>query len=443
MDEICSNIVNYLPEKINVNYDKTLKTLKNGKKDEIIISTENKTTKDVYIKIKINAVYEWNELELVSKNDNTNNLNLNGINIISYVDGIEVSYIPNSCSYNVTVDATDSSGNEIFNSLNLVCNYLTNKWSISFNDFDKLPSSITLNFVSENLPKDAYVTKYEYISSTTSWKEPYSIFTATENAVYKIETWGAQGLGEKGGYGGYSTGEITLNKGDDLYVYIGNTPSFTNNWSPGGYNGGGYSCNSNIKCGGGGGATHIARRTGLLKDLSENIDDIIIVSAGGGGGCTCGIGDGKCAGGSGGGIEGVKNVTVNTKYNRIYPGGNQSGPSGRTFGQASPNSASSDCTGGGGGGGFYPGRQGSLSTGSGGSGYIGNTDLTNKYMYCYNCTESTDENTYTINTIGSSDLTDKENCPNGYSEEPISKCAKAGNGYAKITFLRLVNSTGN
>ena len=47
MDEICSNIVNYLPEKINVNYDKTLKTLKNGKKDEIIISTENKTTKTI------------------------------------------------------------------------------------------------------------------------------------------------------------------------------------------------------------------------------------------------------------------------------------------------------------------------------------------------------------------------------------------------------------
>ena len=64
-------------------------------------------------------------------------------------------------------------------------------------------------------------------------------------------------------------------------------------------------------------------------------------------------------------------------------------------------------------------------------------------MYCYNCTESTDENTYTINTFGSSDLTDKENCLNGYSEEPISKCAKAGNGYVKITFLRLVNSTGN
>lgn len=208
--------------------------------------------------------------------------------------------------------------------------------------------------------------------------------------------------------------------------------------------GGGYSCNSNLACGGGGGATHIARRTGLLKNLSENIDDILLVSGGGGGGCNCNIGDGKCTGGSGGGIEGVKNVTVNKKYNNIYPGGNQTGPSGRTFGQASPSSsASSDCTGGGGGGGFYPGRRGSLSTGSGGSGYIGNTDLTNKYMYCYDCTESTDENTYTINTIGSSDLTDKENCPNGYSEEPISKCAKAGNGYAKITFLRLVNSTGN
>ena len=56
-------------------------------------------------------------------------------------------------------------------------------------------------------------------------------------------------------------------------------------------------------------------------------------------------------------------------------------------------------------------------------------------MFCYKCEESTDENTYTINTTGTSEYADKENCPNGYSADAISKCAKAGNGHARITFI--------
>lgn len=374
------------------------------------------------------------------KNSDKNSLNLNGIDIISYVDGIEVSALPNSCSYSVTVSNSK---------VNLTCDYLTNRWSIDFTDLSELPDTITINFESTDLPQDAYTNDYDYIASAHYWKEPYSIFTAPVDAYYQLETWGAQGGRDTGGYGGYSTGVIKLNKGDNLYIYIGNKPAMTNDYSVGGYNGGGYSCNSNLACGGGGGATHIAKITGLLKDLSSNIDDILLVSGGGGGGCE---GSDTRVGGSGGGIEGGKNVTVNSKYNNIYSGGNQTGPSGRTFGQASPQSISSNCTGGGGGGGLYPGRQGSLSTGSGGSGYIGNTVLKsydyekitiNKQMYCYNCTESTDENTYTINTIGDSEELDKENCPDGYSEEAISKCAKAGNGHARITFLRLVDETGN
>ena len=56
-------------------------------------------------------------------------------------------------------------------------------------------------------------------------------------------------------------------------------------------------------------------------------------------------------------------------------------------------------------------------------------------MYCYECEESITDTTYSINTIGTNSLTDKVNCPNGYSNEPISKCAKEGNGFAKITFI--------
>lgn len=60
--------------------------------------------------------------------------------------------------------------------------------------------------------------------------------------------------------------------------------------------------------------------------------------------------------------------------------------------------------------------------GAGDSGYIGSSLLKNKAMYCYNCTESTDENTKTISTT----------CHNATT---TANCAKEGNGYAKITYL--------
>ena len=43
-------------------------------------------------------------------------------------------------------------------------------------------------------------------------------------------------------------------------------------------------------------------------------------------------------------------------------------------------------------------------------------------MYCYNCTESSEENTKTISTI----------CE---EETPTEKCVKKGNGYARITYI--------
>ena len=67
-------------------------------------------------------------------------------------------------------------------------------------------------------------------------------------------------------------------------------------------------------------------------------------------------------------------------------------------------------------------KSGSKTSGSGGSGYIGNTLLKNKSMYCYNCEESSEESTKTIKTID-------------VSEIPTSKYSKIGNGYARITYM--------
>src|SRR5574344_467794 len=132
-------------------------------------------------------------------------------------------------------------------------------------------------------------------------------FTALFTGKYKLEVWGAQGGGNgsgTGGYGGYSSGYINLNKNQIVYINVGGvgiacTYGAGSCKSSGGYNGGGYAYSSDQYTSGGGGATHIALSTGLLSTLSSNVSSIIIVAGGGGGGGYYSTGYGY--GGSGGG----------------------------------------------------------------------------------------------------------------------------------------------
>lgn len=142
----------------------------------------------------------------------------------------------------------------------------------------------------------------------------------------------------------------------------------------------------------------------------------------------------NATGGSGGGIEGSAGYnTVSPHTGHHGTGATQTAGGSNTYpascGIGSFGKGSDFCDdaygGAGGGGGFYGGGGSSRGHGGagGGSGYIGNTNLFSKAMYCYNCTESIDDNTKTISTTN-------------VSETPMSKYAKQGNGYAKITFIR-------
>ena len=279
---------------------------------------------------------------------------------------------------------------------------------------------------------------YEYKAPSTSNSTPYYTFTAPIAGNYKLETWGAQGGSASstyfGGYGGYSVGTISLSKGETLYVYVGGQGTS----SGGGYNGGG----SNYSAGyGGGGATHIAKKIGLLSDLSANISSILIVSGAGGGSINysesaSASGKGGNAGGyiGGNGFYGTwsKNPgkggtqTAGGSYG-LCQDGNICGQSG-TFGQGGNkyNGCTTEhCQANyqtGGGGGFYGGGSARHTGAGGGSSYIGNSRLFNKSMYCYECSESSDNSTKTTST----------KCHNG---TPTSNCSKEGNGYAKITYI--------
>ena len=284
-------------------------------------------------------------------------------------------------------------------------------------------------------------------------------FVAPVTGVYKLETWGAQGgdaSSYKGGYGSFSTGEINAVKDDKLYINVGGNgmeaiPENTGSCAviEGGYNGGGsaeagYYKSDQRKAGSGGGATHIALKSGLLSTLQDYKNDILIVAGGGGGAFKHNSKYGN--GGSAGGYIGNEGIftQAGTETNDITifaTGGNQEtgGSTGYgwnvtmvlngSFGAGGyRNTCSSGSGTAGGGSGFYGGGAAFHGTGGGGSSYIGNSLLTEKSMYCYNCQESTDESTKTISTT----------CVN---ETVTENCAKSGNGYARITLIKGINSS--
>ena len=279
---------------------------------------------------------------------------------------------------------------------------------IEYNEYLASPNSFIDN---------DYVLNYDYTKDVQELVIP-------ETGVYKLETWGAQGGSsdyKTGGYGGYSVGEITLNKYDKLYIYVGGSGSCA--WgssSEGGYNGGGGSLSRNgsyALCSGGG-ATHIATEKGLLSTLSDKVSSILIVSGAGGGAGSYGTSGNN--GASGGGYVG------NSLYNgSTSTGGSQlNGGSGRagngSFGLGSGSTSSYSC---GGGAGFYGGGSDAYEWGAaGGSGYIGNESLTNKKMVCLNCSPDSSVNTKTETT-------------SNFSDEAKPEYAKAGNGYARITLI--------
>lgn len=253
----------------------------------------------------------------------------------------------------------------------------------------------------------------------------------TVPGYYKLETWGAQGGGNStyvGGYGGYSQGYVYLEDNTNLYIAIGGAGNYCTGSSctaTGGYNGGG-ACQayteSTSTCGSGGGATHIALMTGTLSSLEENKDSILMVAGGGGGANLCNSCCNYASGGHGGGSTAVGSINMGApdwtaNGGAAATGGTQT--SGNAFGQGAGGTGTMYV---GAGGGYYGGLSSGINGAGGGSGYIGNTLLLNKTMYCYGCTADSSESAKTVATT----------C---YNTQAVEACAKEGNGFAVITYV--------
>lgn len=179
--------------------------------------------------------------------------------------------------------------------------------------------------------KDIKVNDFSYTGGVQS-------FTAPNTGMYRLEVWGAQGGGEAAGTGGYSSGYVTLQKGQTIYIQVGGQGGqgtiAEKNWGEdtkdsntgiggaGGYNGGGKGSDichewwpwDRVFGGyGGGGATSITLKNRGELSAFENYKNEVLIVAGGGGGCYAsgGNGLGLVPGGRGGGLSGENGYAAN------------------------------------------------------------------------------------------------------------------------------------
>lgn len=350
-------------------------------------------------------------------------------------------------------------------------------------------------FIGKNVPTSSTSYEYLYTGIVQEFVAPYT-------GKYKIELWGAQGGAElryntishenwvNGGYGGYTKGVIALEKGETLYIYVGeagsigtngnNSESTVGQGARATFNGGGAGGNAGGSAslpyhdysGGnsGGGATDVRLMSGSWDNVTSLRSRIMV--AGGGGGyvdyseATGPSGDLSSAGGL---ISEKGCSVVNENGSFLDKAGSLANQtSGNAFGIGGTGSESGYaeyCSGHSGGGGGYYGGGGALNTGyycykiggGGGSSFISGhtgsvavksqTDSSAKS----GCTTGTSDNTCSIHysnkvftdTVmidgrGYSWTNIKGNLkkmPSPYGYNYDEGTGHLGNGYAKISFV--------
>ena len=156
----CTNTTNSLPNGVKVefmedNSDELNGLINNtGETKKINLLTTNNTNNDVYIKLNLNAGYEWNELELANQIKEYKN----ETNIIAYVDGIETKKYPDKCNYKVEAKAYIGSQQVTLENLTVTCNKSTKKWTTNYTGyadrievkFTRIPPPIPTTFAEDS-----------------------------------------------------------------------------------------------------------------------------------------------------------------------------------------------------------------------------------------------------------------------------------------------------
>lgn len=175
------------------------------------------------------------------------------------------------------------------------------------------------------------------VNKNFSYTGAVQTYVAPFSGLYTVSLWGAQGGDDRysGGLGGYVKGQVYLEKGETVYIYVGgkggNSGSNGGGMTQGGWNGGG---NGGKGEGAGGGATDI-RIGGTGNGYNNSTDNRVMVAGGGGG-------SGNWAGEVSQGADGGLTLAENCK-------------NGKFKGQDAESAR--DGQGAGGGGGYYGGKK--------------------------------------------------------------------------------------
>ena len=241
------------------------------------------------------------------------------------------------------------------------------------------------------------------------------LITIDKTGTYRLEAWGGKGsdntsesgLTAKGGLGGYTYGELSLNEGDSLYIGLskGGVSTNTSSYGYGAPGGDGVFFAFN-KLG-----------NGYLTDYENNKGEIILVAGGGGGASSC--------------LNSTTDEQDMADRYEYSSGRNANGSitTSSLFGVGNACNHGNWC-GGAGGGGYFGGgsHEATFYTcsdgnnrpgGDGGSGYINTHVLKNAVMYAG---VGNEKNTIETMTLSSE-------CE-GYSK---SKCLNTGGPYARLS----------
>ena len=247
--------------------------------------------------------------------------------------------------------------------------------------------------ISDYGPITGPVTFYAVYYQNEFWYTgDYQVFTAPFSGIYRLEAWGsAGGYGNttttSPGYGGYTAGEIHLEAGTVLYVYVGQKGqnSIQKEIS---YNGGAASpigLSDAHRGGGGGGATDFRLLPGDWDDSAGLRSRILVAGGGGGANSHCSR---LNTPGHGGGLIGATSTNIgysdgagtwNDLYRHYYAGGGTQTEGGTGYapkhqayqvkGSFGAGNVATTCCGGGGGG-WYGGGSAYVCGGGGGSSYM-------------------------------------------------------------------------
>ena len=139
-------------------------TINSNKTKSLTILTNNKSNNDYYVKLNLNAGYIWNDLELANQIKYIKGINKD-IDIVAYVDGVEVKELPTTCFYNAISTAYKNNTELKDSPVSFNCNYATGEWQIIIDKLNSIPNKLIVNFESKGINSVEYVSKVQELDS--------------------------------------------------------------------------------------------------------------------------------------------------------------------------------------------------------------------------------------------------------------------------------------